>query len=113
MRSHLIYFYSRTDFYYKQDQIIGIDGSIDDLGLIKFGKICYDSVNNDRSIGQTGTMFPKNITIIPFSLLYKEELIIKQLEDLLTANEYYIKANTIDFPLMELKNAVNFYFFLI
>lgn len=110
MRSHLIYFYSRTDFYYKQDQIIGIDGSVDDLGLIKFGKICYDSVNNDRSIGQTGTMFPKNITIIPFSLLYKEELIIKQLEDLLTANEYYIKANTIDFPLMELKNAVKFFY---
>ncbi len=110
MRSHLIYFYSKTDFYHKQDQIIGIGGSVDDQGLIKFGKICYNSVNNDGSTGQTGTMFPKNITIIPFSLLYKEELIIKQLEDLVTANEFYIKANTIDFPLMELKNAVRFFY---
>ena len=68
-----------------------------------------EGVNNDGSIGQTGTMFPKNITIIPFSLLYKEELIIKHLEDVLTANEYYIKANSIDFPLMELKNAVRYF----
>ncbi|TAF09916.1 MAG: hypothetical protein EAZ75_06395 [Flavobacteriia bacterium] len=110
MRNHLIYFYSSTDFYHKQNQIIGIDDSVDNLELIKFGKICYDSVNNDGSIGQTGTMFPKNITIIPFSILYKEELIIKQLEDVLTANEYYIKANTIDFPLMKLKNAVRFFY---
>jgi len=50
-------------------------------------------------------MFPKNKTIIPFSILYKEELIIKQLADVISANEDYIKANTIDFPLMELKNA--------
>ena len=71
--------------------------------------MCYNSVNNDGSIGETGTMFPKNITIIPFSHLYKEELIIKHLEDVITANEHYIKANTIDFPLMELKNAVSYY----
>lgn len=105
MRNHLIYFYSSTDFYFKQNQIIGIDGSIEDLELIEYGKICYNSVNNDGSIGETGTMFPKNITIIPFSNLYKEELIIKQLEDVITVNEDYIKANTIEFPLMELKNA--------
>jgi hypothetical protein len=109
MRNHLIYFYSSTDFYHKQNQIIGLDGSVDDLELIKYGNICYDAVNNDGSIGQTGTMFPKNITIIPFSLLYKEELINKHLEDVLTANEYYIKANSIDFPLMELKNAVSYF----
>ena len=110
MRNHLIYFYSSTDFYHKQNQIIGLDGSVNDLELIEYGKICYDAVNNDGSIGQTGTMFPKNITIIPFSLLYKEELIIKHLEDVLTANEYYIKANSIDFPLMELKNSVRFFY---
>jgi hypothetical protein len=109
MRNHLIYFYSSTDFYHKQNQIIGLDGSVDDIELIKYGNICYDAVNNDGSIGQTGTMFPKNITIIPFSLLYKEELIIKHLEDVLTANEYYIKANAIDFPLMKLKNAVSYF----
>lgn len=103
MRNHLIYFYSSTDFYHKQNQIIGLDGSVDDLKLIEYGKTCYNAENNDGSIGENGTMYPKNITIIPFSLLYKEELIIKHLEDVLTANEYYIKANTIDFPLMALK----------
>ena len=34
MRNHLIYFYSSTDFYHKQNQIIGLDGSVDDLKLI-------------------------------------------------------------------------------
>ena len=107
MRKHLIYFYSSIDFNNKQNQIIGLNGSVDDLELIEYGKICYNMNNNDGSIGETGTMFPKNITIIPFSNLYKEELIIKHLEDVITANEYYIKANTIDFPLMALKNAIN------
>jgi hypothetical protein len=109
MRNHLIYFYSSTDFYFKQNQIIGIDGSIDDLELIEYGKICYNSVNNDGSVGETGTMFPKNITIIPFSNFYKEEQIIKQLEDVITANEVYIKATRINFPLMKLKNAALYF----
>ena len=109
MRNHLIYFYSSTDFNNKQNQIIGLDGTVDDSELIEYGKICYNAVNNDGSIGETGTMYPKNITIIPFSSLYKEESIIKHLEDVITANECYIKANTIDFPLMELKRAVRFF----
>jgi len=86
MRNHLIYFYSSTDFYHKQNQIIGLDGIVDDLKLIEYGKICYNAVSNDGSTGETGTMYPKYITIIPFSYLYKEELIIKHLEDVLTAN---------------------------
>jgi hypothetical protein len=69
MRNYLIYFYSSTDFYFKQNQIIAIDGSIEDLELIEYGKICYNSVNNDGSVGETGTMFRKNITIIPFSIV--------------------------------------------
>lgn len=109
MRNHLIYFYSSTDFNNKQNQIIGLDGNVNDSELIEYGKICYNAVNDDGSIGQTGTMYPKNITIIPFSTLYKEELIIKHLEDVITANECYIKANTIDFPLMKLKSAIRFF----
>lgn len=109
MRNHLIYFYSSTDFNNKQNQIIGLDGTVDDSELIEYGKICYNAVNNDGSIGETGTMYPKNITIIPFSTLYKEQLIVKHLEDVITANEYYIKANIIDFPLMELKRAIRFF----
>jgi hypothetical protein len=34
MRNPLIYFYSSTDFNFKQNQIIGIDASIEDLELI-------------------------------------------------------------------------------
>ena len=110
MRKHLIYFYSSTDFNNKQNQIIGLEGSVDDIELIEYGKLCYNAVSDNGNLGETGTMFPKkNITIIPFSSLYKEELIIKHLQDVITANEYYIKAHTIDFPLMALKNAIRYF----
>ena len=52
-------------------------------------------------------MFPQSITIVPFRYLYKEDLIIKHLEDVLNANENYIKADSIGFPLMMLKSATN------
>lgn len=108
MRNHIIYFYSNSDFYNKQDQIIGLKGSVDDLKLIEFGKLCFNSVNNNGSIGETGT-FPNNITIIPFSYLYKEASIIKHLEDVITANENYIMAKSIEFPLWELKKAAPYF----
>lgn len=109
MQNHLIYFYSKTDFYNKQNQVIGLEGSVDNLKLIEFGELCFNSVNNDGSIGETGTMFPKNITIIPFSYFYKEASIIKHFEDVLTANENYIKAKSIEFPLWELKIAAPYF----
>lgn len=105
MREHLIYFFSGKDFYHKQNQIIGFEGIVDDLELIEYGKKCYNIKNKDGIIGETGTILLKNTTIIPFSYSFEKGLIIKHLEDVITANELYIHANTLKFPLMKLKTA--------
>jgi hypothetical protein len=118
MKQHFVYFYGSTkiisghnslqeDAIRKRNQIIGFDGIDVNPELIEYGETCFNKVCEDGSKGETGTMYPKNITIVPFRYMYKEELIIRHLEDVLIANENYIKADSIGFPLMMLKSATN------
>ena len=118
MTKHFVYFYGSTriitghnslsdEAVRKRNQIIGFEGIDANPELIEYGEMCFNKLNDDGSRGETGTMYPKNITIVPFRYLYKDDLIIKQLEDVLLANENYIKAESIGFPLMMLKSATN------
>lgn len=118
MTKHFVYFYGITriitghnslsdEAVRKRNQIIGFEGIDANPELIEYGEMCFNKLNDDGSRGETGTMYPKNVTIVPFRYLYKEDLIIKQLEDVLVANENYIKAESIGFPLMMLKSATN------
>ncbi len=118
MKTHLIYFYGSTriisghnslteESIRKRNQIIGFEGIDVNPELIEHGEICFNKLNNDGTRGETGTMYPKNITIVPFRYLYPDELIVRHLEDVITANEEYIKADSIEFPLMMLKSATS------
>ena len=118
MKKHFVYFYGSTKIISghnslseegvrKRNQIIGFEGIDVNPELMEFGEKCYNKTNEDGRRGETGTMFPKNITIVPFRYLYQEDLIIKQLEDVINANELYIKADSIGFPLLMLKNATS------
>lgn len=118
MTMHFVYFYGSTriitgynsltdESVRKRNQIVGFEGIDANPELVEYGEICFNKLNDDGSRGETGTMYPKNVTIVPFRYLYKEDLIIKQLEDVLLANENYIKAESIGFPLMMLKSATN------
>ncbi len=118
MKEHFVYFFGSTkiitghnsledDAILERNQIIGFDGIDKNPELVELGEKCFNVVNPLGGIGETGTMFPKNITIVPFRYLYKEELIISHLEDVLIANEDYIKADSISFPLMMLKTATD------
>jgi hypothetical protein len=116
MKTHLVYFYGSTKIVSghnslkpqslrKRNQIIGFEGIDVNPELIEFGEICLNKLNDDGTRGETGTMYPRNITIIPFQYLYPDHLIIRQLEDVITANEKFIKAENIEFPLMSLRTA--------
>jgi hypothetical protein len=116
MKKHFVYFYGSTkiisgpnsltaDNIRLRNQIIGFEGIDMNPELVEFGEKCLNAVNPRGGIGETGTLYPDNKTIVPFSYLNKEEFIIRHLEDVLVANEVYIKAESIGFPLMELKTA--------
>jgi|GEM_PF-3996367 len=118
MEKHFVYFYGSTkiisgnnstneESIRKRNQIIGFEGVDVNPELVEYGEKCFNHLNDNGSRGETGTMFPKNITIVPFRYLYNEDLIVQQLEDVIIANENYIKAESIGFPLMDLKSATN------
>jgi hypothetical protein len=118
MKTHLVYFYGSTKIVSghnslkpgslrKRNQIIGFEGIDVNPELVEYGEICFNKLNDDGTRGETGTMYPKNITIVPFEYLYPEHSIIRHLEDVITANERFIKAENIEFPLMRLREATN------
>jgi hypothetical protein len=118
MKKHFVYFYGSTriisghnslkeESIRKRNQIIGFEGIDVNPELIEYGEICFNKINNDGSRGETGTMYPKNITIVPFRYLYQDTLIVRYLEDAITANEEYVKADSMGFPLMMLKSATS------
>lgn len=116
MEKHFVYFYGSTriisghnslkpESVRMRNQIVGFEGIDTNPELADYGEVCFNKLNADGTRGETGTMYPKNITIVPFRYLYPEEQIIGHLEDVITANEEYIKAESIGFPLMMLKQA--------
>lgn len=117
MTKHLVYFYGSTKIVTgsnslgdaavrERNQIIGFEGIDVNPELMEFGESCLKAKNKKGGLGETGTLYPKeNITIVPFRYLYREHLIISHLEDVIEANEKYIKADSIGLPLMNLKEA--------
>lgn len=80
MTKHFVYFYGSTriitghkslsdEAVRKRNQIIGFEGIDANPELIEYGEMCFNKLNNDGSRGETGTMYPKNITIVPFRYL--------------------------------------------
>lgn len=115
MKQHLVYFFgsTRITFSGNRNQIIGFDGIDQNIKLVKYGNICLNAKNsNGLNHGETGTLYPQeNITIVPFRYHWcthdDESNIVKHLEDVIVANEMYIKSESIGIPLMMLKNATN------
>ncbi len=122
MTKHHVYFFGSTkvicgynslseENLKKRLQLIGFEGIDKNPELSKLGENCLYSKNEAGiSCGETGTLYPKNnITIVPFRYEWcidnKDEIILKHLEDVIEVNEKYIKADSIGFPLMELKSA--------
>jgi hypothetical protein len=116
MKQHVVYFYGSTrivsghnslklESVRMRNQIVGFEGIDRNPELVKYGEVCLNKLNADGTRGETGTMYPKHITIVPFQYFYPEDLINRHLEDVITANEEYIKAESIGFPLMMLKQA--------
>lgn len=122
MKKHYVYFFGSTrvicgynslkeENIKKRLQLIGFDGIDKNPDLLKLGEKCLYAKNTEGIIcGETGTLYPiENISIVPFRYEWcidnKVDIILKHLEDVIEANERYIKADSIGFPLMELKKA--------
>lgn len=113
MKIHKVCFYGSTRITYRgnRNQIITIEGVDKNLELIDFGEKCLNSNKIEGFYyGETGTLYPQeNISIVPFRYhwctLGYEEIILTHLEDVIEANEKYIKSEIIVFPLMMLKSA--------
>lgn len=121
MTKHYVYFYGSTKVICgynslseenrkRRNQLIGFEGIDKNPELSKLGEKCLYAKNADGvSCGETGALYPKNITIVPFRYEWcinnSEDIILKHLEDVIEANEKYIKAESVGFPLMELKTA--------
>lgn len=87
------------EYIQKENQMISFKGINITPELIMSGEKCFKA-------NETGTLFPfKNISIVPFKYIQKEEDIITFFKDVIKANELYINARIIRFPLLELKRA--------
>jgi hypothetical protein len=116
MTKHFVYFYGSTKIIKgpnslnensinQRNQIIGFNGVDNDLDLVEFGEKCLTTINTLGGVGETGTLYPDNKTIVPFRYFYREDLIVSHFEDVISANEDYIKADSIGFPLIALNHA--------
>ena len=90
-----------------RNTVVGFENKTLNSELIEFGEKCFSEINKDGIIGKVETLLSENTTIIPFRYFFKEELIIKQLESVIDANELKVKADSIGFPLIQLKNVTN------
>jgi hypothetical protein len=81
MSEHFVYFYGPTkiisgsnsmseEMINERNQIIGFNGIDTNPELIEFGEKCLNALNTNYGVGGTGTLFPKNITIVPFKYFY-------------------------------------------
>jgi hypothetical protein len=124
MTKHYVYFYGSTKIICgsnslseenikKRLQLIGFGGIDKSPELSELGeKSLYVKNTEGTARGKTETLYPKeNITIVPFRYEWcinnQEDIILKHLEDVIEANEKYIKAESIGFPLIGLKTATN------
>lgn len=116
MSQHFVYFFGSTRIILghkslssaairRRNQIVGFEGIDENPELFDYGERCFNKKNRDGSMGETGVIPSKNLSIIPFRYLQTESTIIQHLEDVLNANEKYIKSESIGFPLMMLRSA--------
>ncbi len=113
MTRHFVCFYGSTRITNggNRNQIISFEGVDKNLELSEYGEKCLEAQNSEGYFfGETGTLYPKeNITIVPFRYHWcteeREDIILKHLEDVIDANEKYIKSESIGLPLMMLKSA--------
>ena len=88
MKQHFVFFYGSTkiisgpnslreDNIRLRNQIIGFDGIDKNPELVELGEKCLNAVNPRGGIGETGTLYPDNKTIVPFSYLNNEEFVFK------------------------------------
>ena len=112
-KEHVVYFYGSTKITYSgnRNQIIGFEGVDKNPELIEMGERCLNSRNSEGLYpGETGTLFPEAaVTIVPFRYEWctnnLQNHIIKHIEDVIQANEQFIRAERIAFPLMSLGEA--------
>ena len=119
---HKVYFYGSTrivcgenslkpENIKKRNQLIGFYGVEDNTEFSTLGEICLNMTNSSGiPCGETGTLYPlHNITIVPFRyewcLQGREDIIVKHIEDVIEANEKYVKSTEVSFPLFMLKEA--------
>jgi len=117
MKKHIVYFYGSTKIITgynslseenirKRNQIVGFEGINVNPELIEYGEQCFLKKRNEYgSYFAITSIYPENITIMPFRYLLGENIIIKHFEDVIVTNEKYIKADSIGFPLIMLKTA--------
>lgn len=120
MKEHIVWFYGsskiicghnslRPESIRKRNQLIGFDGVFDSLNyqnqeFVSRAEQCYNHRNNDGSKGVVGVL-TSNISIMPFDYLNSERMILSFFEDVILANEQYLCADIIMFPLTQLKYA--------
>lgn len=67
---------------------------------------CY-SERNGACVGETVTLYPEPFTIVPFRLVPADQCVLADMQDVLLANERFIQADEIEFPLMPLRSAAD------
>jgi hypothetical protein len=75
-----------------------------DDAFIVHAEKCYNE-KNGACVGETGTLYPKPFSIVPFRLVPDDQCVLADMQDVLLANERFIQADEIEFPLMPLRSA--------
>jgi hypothetical protein len=81
-------------------------GRYDHDAFVALAEKCYNE-KNGACVGETGTLYPKPYTIVPFRLVPDDQCVLADMQDVLLANERFIQSHEIEFPLMPLRSAAD------
>lgn len=113
---HEVYFYGSTrivtgynsmqpEGIRARNQLVGLNGISKDIELINFGEECLIKEQEERTVGLTGVIIERAISIVPFRYHLADRFVLQNLVEVLTLNETQLFKRDIRFPLLSLKSA--------
>ena len=91
-----------------RNQLVGMDGISEDAQLINFGEECLTKEQDESTVGLTGAIIERAISVVPFHYHLGDRFVLENLIQVLTINETQLLKRDIRFPLLSLKAATEY-----
>jgi hypothetical protein len=94
------------DEFWTERRMVSKSGMDSFSSFFEHAEKCYNE-RNGACVGETGTLYPEPFTIVPFRLVPDDQCVLTNMQDVLLANERFVQAEEIEFPLISLRVATD------